>query len=233
MAIVVTPKVQTVSRNQFNCQSMRGAPLENQVSEGICFGDHWDQRYFHQEMFSAGSPSDSASYNNFFVSPLTLALLEDSGWYKANFNTSKVSPWGHGVGCAFVNGSPCLIPANATNDDPPTVPDYSIGFFCNDQQQPGCSAGHSRKLSCSIVDYADILPSNLSPDEEFQYFIGEPNKGGPRQTDYCPIYSSTYDGSSPVQLDCTNPDNAPTSLNIYRYGSSKRAVLSVLVIKHN
>ena len=28
------------------------------------------------------------------LSPLTLALLEDSGWYRANYTKAHVSPWG-------------------------------------------------------------------------------------------------------------------------------------------
>lgn len=50
-ASIVTPKVQTVVRNQFNCQSVEGARLENQVQlEGStsmsssCTGEHWDQQ---------------------------------------------------------------------------------------------------------------------------------------------------------------------------------------------
>ncbi len=37
-----------------------------------------------------------------FLSPFTLALLEDSGWYKANFTMSRNPSFGHGEGCDFV-----------------------------------------------------------------------------------------------------------------------------------
>ena len=36
------------------------------------------------------------------LSPLTLALMEDSGWYIANFSKASLLPWGHGAGCDFV-----------------------------------------------------------------------------------------------------------------------------------
>jgi hypothetical protein len=44
-ASIVTPKVRTVARNQFNCQSLAGAQLENQpTGSDSCTGDHWDER---------------------------------------------------------------------------------------------------------------------------------------------------------------------------------------------
>ena len=44
-ASIVTPKVRTIARNQFNCQSLAGAQLENQpTGSESCTGDHWDER---------------------------------------------------------------------------------------------------------------------------------------------------------------------------------------------
>ena len=40
---LVTPKVQQTVRNQFDCQDMEGASLENQPTGRSCFGDHWDE----------------------------------------------------------------------------------------------------------------------------------------------------------------------------------------------
>lgn len=40
---VVTPRVKQVVRNQFDCQTMEGARLENQpTNDGNCFGTHWE-----------------------------------------------------------------------------------------------------------------------------------------------------------------------------------------------
>jgi Leishmanolysin len=53
-ATIVTPKVRAVARNQFNCQSMAGAQLENQPTRAdSCTGDHWDERLFYPEALSA------------------------------------------------------------------------------------------------------------------------------------------------------------------------------------
>lgn len=49
-ASIVTPKVRTVARNQFNCQSLIGASLENKPTRAeSCTGDHWDERSFYPE----------------------------------------------------------------------------------------------------------------------------------------------------------------------------------------
>lgn len=74
---VVTPTVVQVVKNQFNCSSMTGAMLENQITNlRTCFGSHWDERYFYTE---ALGPMYSPLSN--ILSPLTISLLEDSGWW--------------------------------------------------------------------------------------------------------------------------------------------------------
>lgn len=53
-ASIVTPKVQAIARNQFNCQSISGAQLENLPTRAdSCTGDHWDERLFYPEALTA------------------------------------------------------------------------------------------------------------------------------------------------------------------------------------
>jgi len=211
-ASIVTEKVRAVARNQFDCQSLEGARLENQPTRPeSCTGDHWDERLFYPEALS-GVISPTAN----ILSSLTLALMEDSGWYKANYTVSQMSPWGLGAGCEFVS-DPCLIPPaeGAEEGTVPTIPDYSRGFFCNREGEKGCSSELSHKLACTVVDYYYYVPQNLPP-ERFQYFPSATSKGGPRQADYCPVFGSPYGTSQTVEaLDCKNPDNIP-SFNLYR-----------------
>jgi len=195
-ATIVTKTVRTVARNQFDCQSLSGGQLENQpTGSGSCTGDHWDERMYYPEALS-GVISSATN----ILSPITLALLEDSGWYKANFTKSKVSPWGHGVGCDFVN-KPCLV----TQGSETIVPDYGRGFFCTKSSGRGCSASHDYKMGCTVIDYS-LFYSQNSPEAKFQYFQNDPALGGPRQADYCPLYGSTYK-SNIREHDCRNPEN--------------------------
>ena len=135
-AVVVTPRVRTVVRNQFDCQSMIGAPLENDPTSDSCTGSHWEERFFNYDTMSATQTSRLPTA----LSPLTLALLEDSGWYKANYDMSDMSTFGLGAGCPFVEES-CIV-----SDE---VPDYGRGYFCAEDQAFGCSAELSHKMACS------------------------------------------------------------------------------------
>jgi leishmanolysin len=208
-AYIVTEKVRAVARNQFDCQSVPGGQLENQQGGTSCVGDHWDERLYYPEAMSAViSPT-----SNIFTS-LTLALMEDSGWYKANYTVSKMSPWGLGAGCDFVNGK-CLIAGSSG----PTMPSYSKGFFCNKQNDKGCSPELSTKLACTVVDYYYMVPQNLPP-ANMQYFSSSATLGGPQMGDYCPVYGSPYKNLGAEQLSCKNPNNAD-AFNLYSevYGS--------------
>lgn len=100
--------------------------LENQpTGENSCTGDHWDERLFYDNALSGViSPTTN------ILTPMTLALFEDSGWYKANYTQAKISPWGLGAGCDFATG-PCII----TGENGAEVPDYGRGYFCADTSQ--------------------------------------------------------------------------------------------------
>ena len=176
-ASIVTPKVRAMVRNQFNCQSIAGAQLENQpTGSDSCTGDHWDERLFYPEALSGViSPTTN------ILSHLTLALFEDSGWYKANYTQGQMNPWGLNAGCNFATDS-CLIPSTST----PEIPAYSRGYFCNEGSRRGCSPAVTHKLACTIIDYNYILPRRV-PDSQFQYFLSDTTRGGPRQADYCPV----------------------------------------------
>lgn len=206
-AMIVTPKVQAIARNQFNCQSLEGAKLENQpTGSDSCTGDHWDERDFYIEALSGViSPTTNV------LSHLTLALMEDSGWYRANYTQGRMNPWGLGAGCEFVE-EPCLV---VDESGQTSIADFGEGYFCLEGSARGCSPELSHKMACSVLDYFYVLPRELPP-ERFQYFPSEPTKGGPRQADFCPLFGSTYGGLSAEQLACSDTKNADT-LNIYRY----------------
>ena len=146
---VTLPTVRQVVRNQFNCQRLEGAPLENQPTNEDCFGSHWEERYFFAEALSAvlgGVPE--------ILTSLTLGLLHDSGWYKPDYTVARNSPFGLGRGCDFVE-EPCIVNGN--------VPTHSSGSFCNTEYKIeqgnfkgafGCDPTHTSMGVCDLVDYA-------------------------------------------------------------------------------
>lgn len=200
---IVTPTVQAIVRNQFDCSTMEGARLENQpTSSDECFGSHWDMRLFSADIMAAVTQNDAQ-----ILTPLTLAFFEDSGWYRANYNISSISPFGHGSGCDFVTED-CIVAG--------TVPSYSEGFFCAVELEYNCDITHTRIVACSVGKFNIPLP------EEYQYF-SDPTIGGTlAQRDYCPAYTVQIITSDRIDIDCTNSELESINRFGETYGSDSR-----------
>ena len=180
---IVTPRVRTVVKNHFNCPSLIGAALEKDLQ--FCYGSpHWKERFFATELMSAYYIQ---THGRSTISPLTLALLEDSGWYVADYEQADVSPFGHQSGCSFVQDS-CLIPSMDGDNQTPIVPDSGRGTFCGYPLEWGCSVDLRRKQQCDVREYR----FDTSP----RYFAN-PKLGGPAFMDYCPVFSAQ------IGIDCT------------------------------
>ena len=216
---IMTETVTAVTRNQFGCSDLTGAWLEDR-QEGAgddCFGSHWDFRLFSTEFMTA-----SATATEQYMSPLTVALLEDTGWYRANYNSDyvRLSPFGRLAGCDFVNED-CIINGQ--------IPSYSKGSFCTSQKVLGCDSSHTSVARCSQFKYKKELP------QEFQYF-SDPTLGGRNeQLDYCPVYGTLRfsfdaanddisDGPESFELDCSDAglQSAPFAYSVETFGDDGR-----------
>ena len=94
----VTPRVVTEARRHFACDTLEGAELENQGGEGTAL-THWEKRIFENEAMT-GVHTQNPVYSN-----MTLALLEDSGWYRPDYSVAGVVQFGAGLGCEFATKS--------------------------------------------------------------------------------------------------------------------------------
>lgn len=180
---MITPTVQQIVRTQFNCPHVANIAglLENQpTNSNDCFGSHWDERYHLYNSMS--SLYDQEAY----FTPLTLALLEDTGWYRPNYNHPQIqiSPFGLHAGCSFLTDT-CVTSEG-------TVPSYANGYFCNQPYNTNdnnwlCDANHSARGKC------DLFPSRKSPMS---------NNLGPFYTsaDHCPLVRMDL-------IDCQKPSN--------------------------
>ena len=90
--------MRAVARDIFGCDTLSGAELENQPTGAGCYGSHWEQRNSMHEVMAATTVSSVTVY-----SALTLAALEDSGWYRANYSLTDPVLWGRRRGCGFVD----------------------------------------------------------------------------------------------------------------------------------
>ncbi|CAK6977016.1 leishmanolysin-like peptidase [Scomber scombrus] len=93
--VLVTPRVVEEARRHFNCPILEGMELENQGGTGTEL-NHWEKRLLENEAMTG-----SHTQNRVF-SRLTLAIMEDSGWYRANYSLAQRLDWGRGLGCDFV-----------------------------------------------------------------------------------------------------------------------------------
>ena len=190
---VTTPRVAQVVRNQFDCQRLSGARLETQPTSTSCFGSHLEERLYFTELMGAIYTDSSV------LSALTLAFLEDTGWYKANYTNAATSTFGHRAGCSFVTGD-CIVNGK--------VPEWGEGFFCNtplgvtsqgvplvDIQQTMCDPTRRKKAACDLIDRSELandLLYGVSAElpSEYQYFSDESfGAASMPLADFCPIPS--------------------------------------------
>ncbi|EUB63819.1 Leishmanolysin-like peptidase [Echinococcus granulosus] len=89
---------QRFAREYFSCPHLEGVELENQGGVGVSLS-HWEMRILGNELMTA-------TYTNVFrLSNLTLAFLEDTGWYLPNYSLAEHLAWGAKRGCVFSTAS--------------------------------------------------------------------------------------------------------------------------------
>ena len=187
-----TPNVLAKAKLHFNCDSIKGIPLENYGGAGSA-GSHWESRYL------LGDYMIATDYPEIVISDISLAVFEDSGLYKVNYYTGGLFRFGKGEGCNFLNDK-CI-----TNEGT-----YFANEFCIKTQEPFCTSGHLSKGHCYMAEYSSSLSSY------YQYFKN-PRVGGYAPADYCPIsFDHLYDKSKYYYP--TNCKNGKTSMTHPDYG---------------
>jgi len=173
--ILKTPKVLDYAKRHFNCYDIEGLELENQGGRGTVM-NHWEARLMLSDyMIGFG-------YDDNTISEMTLALFEDSGWYKVNYYTGGLFRWGKGQGCNFLNTT-CIISG-------------SVGFnneFCFDMNIPTCSNSRMAKGICSLQKFNG---TNSSYNYNTEY------TGSIELIDFCPVSKSLTVKDYYLGLNC-------------------------------
>ena len=112
------------------------------------------------------------------ISEFTLALLEDSGYYKANYYTGGLMQFGKNKGCDFVFKK-CINDGNIN-------PNFSNELFNQTYTPSGnfdksCSSNRQSRAFHMIFVWPSI-------PEQYQYFKNI-NWGGWSSADFCPVSS--------------------------------------------
>ncbi|KAI8466389.1 MAG: hypothetical protein J3K34DRAFT_524564 [Monoraphidium minutum] len=95
---LATPRVAAEARRHFGCPTAPGAPLETE-GLGVSSLAHFEFRNTQHELMIAARPSDR---QRGVLSRLTLAALEDTGWYDPDYDAAPDLEWGRGAGCDFI-----------------------------------------------------------------------------------------------------------------------------------
>lgn len=97
-AYLKSPGLVAHARAHFNCSSLTRVPLENEGGASSATS-HFEKLVLGNELMTAQLSAASV------VSPFTLQLLADSGWYSVEFGKAESLGWGQGRGCDFAKGS--------------------------------------------------------------------------------------------------------------------------------
>ena len=159
---ITSNKVMEYAKIHFDDDELIGMALDyNADLEKSMF--HWHQR------FMLGDLMVGDLYQEQVLSDMTLALFEDSTWYKVNYYTGGLFRFGKSKSSYFTY-SYCINKNNLyrfPND------------FCEEENQRRCTPGHLAKGYCKF--YTDAVPY------PYNYWPNNSTKGGIRSMDYCPI----------------------------------------------
>lgn len=179
--LIVTPTVVKEVRNYFNCSTLEGAELEDQGADGTSM-THWEKRLFENEAMT-GTHTQNSIYSR-----LTLAVLQDTGWYVANFSVADKLEWGRNLGCDFVKKS-CK-----SWIDERRLANQSIRPFCDrvkgDLLEISCTEDRTSKAVCNMKQYNNPLPATY---QNFDSLDGVQTDslahygGSVDLADYCPF----------------------------------------------
>ncbi|KAF1383056.1 hypothetical protein PFLUV_G00150310 [Perca fluviatilis] len=204
--VLVTPRVVDEARRHFNCPILEGMELENQGGTGTEL-NHWEKRLLENEAMTG-----SHTQNRVF-SRLTLAIMEDSGWYRANYSLAQRLDWGRGLGCDFVMKS-CKFWMDRQRQRRHSVTPYCDTVRASPLQLT-CRQDQLAVAVCNLQKYQQELPL------QYQYFDSVPGVssdqlamfgGAVEIADFCPFsqeFSWHLSGEYQRNSYCREAHNQP------------------------
>lgn len=214
---MLTPAVVDKARDFFDCPYLPGPELENQPTTACTiFSSHWEERVFLGELMTA----TVLPHRPTFVSSVTLALFEDSGWYIPDYAMSDDLTRGvHGgykLGCGFAMEK-CISNGRA----------QERSIWCTSTSERRCAPDRTTEETCSlrkIPSWVGLVPPSIA------YLEGKESGmvGTVPQADYCPLYLTPV--KSHVCTDVSSSPEPVGSTNLMRevFGKTSRCLDSNL-----
>ncbi|XP_036060050.1 leishmanolysin-like peptidase isoform X2 [Onychomys torridus] len=225
--LLVTPRVVEEARKHFNCPVLEGMELENQGGMGTEL-NHWEKRLLENEAMT-GSHTQ-----NRVLSRITLALMEDTGWYKANYSMAEKLDWGRGMGCEFARKS-CKFWIDQQRQKR-QVPSPYCDTLRSNPLQLTCRQDQRAVAVCNLQRFPNPLPPEYQYFDELSGVSTEelPFYGGSVEiADYCP-FSQEFSwhlsgGEYQRSSDCRILENQPEMFK--NYGAEKYGPHSVCLLQ--
>ena len=171
ISYVQTPRVVREARDYFGCPSLTYVEVEDGGGSGTA-GSHWEKRTHEQETMNGVASTDQT-----FFSRMTLALLEDTGYYQVNYDKAELGmTYGKSKGCSFLQEK-CNSVANSA----------AGGEFCfsNSTTDTFCAYDYLGGGLCQATMWETALPS------QFRYFADSREGGISEPRDYCPTVQTS------------------------------------------
>lgn len=108
--VLVTPEAVKQAQAHLGCYDLQGVELESMGADDTVRTTHWSKRLFREEVMVATKTTHEHSQ----LSPITLGLFKDSGWYNVDFSKAERMRWGSKKGCNFAT-SQCFSSTSAQN----------------------------------------------------------------------------------------------------------------------
>ena len=170
----------------FNCPSLDGVELEDENGKENM--THWSQRILLGDyMISEFYYSEQA------ISEITLALLEDLGYYKVNYYTGGLMRFGKHRGCEFLDND-CIQQQQQGTGNIKFVKSSFPNEFCSSIYYEGldlnyglCSPGRQSMSYCYNREPSSILSNTKyrrSAESDYFLYTGYSDK---TLIEYCPI----------------------------------------------
>jgi len=172
-AYINSATVLNVAKKYFNCPTIDGVGLEEYGGQGT-FGSHWEEKILLGDIMCGVMYEEEQA-----ISEFTLALLEDTGYYKVkNYYTGGLMKFGKNKGCDFINKK-CVNSMRVNTKFENEF--FDIFDMKYDNTDPGCTSGRQSRVYHYLLYYKDGIPKS------YQYYNDE-NIGGKYSADYCPIF---------------------------------------------
>ncbi|KAK7199104.1 major surface protease gp63 [Novymonas esmeraldas] len=161
--VINSPMVVAQARAHFGCKKQTFLELEDMGGEGATLS-HWKQRSMKDDLMA---PYTVAG----IYSAMTIAAMEDTGFYKGNYSMAEPMMYGRNAGCGLLTEK-CVV--NGVSRFP--------AMFCGSANDTKlvCASDRLSVGFCRLVNH----PSPLPP--QFRYFLSATLGGDDEEMDYCP-----------------------------------------------